>query len=76
VCIIETVSVEEKKFNEVDDAFAFTEGEGDRSLRHWKEVHWRFFSKECELIQRAPSEDMPVICEIFKVVYPTLKSDL
>lgn len=74
VCIIETVSVEEKKFNEVDAAFAYTEGEGDRSLSYWKEVHWRFFSQECELIQCVPSEEMPVICEIFRVVFPKRNS--
>jgi uncharacterized protein YhfF len=75
VCIIQTVHVEERRFCDIDEDYAFTEGEGDRSLKYWQEAHWDFFSKECELVQRAPSMDMPVICEIFKVVYPTGKAN-
>jgi uncharacterized protein YhfF len=72
ICIIETMKVEKRKFSQIDDEYAFIEGEGDRSLKYWREGHWRFFSKECELLERVPSEDMPVICEIFRMVYPKL----
>ena len=68
-CVIRTISVEVVPFNEVTADFAATEGEGDRSLRHWREVHWAFFSRELESLGRQPDETMPVICEKFIVVY-------
>jgi uncharacterized protein YhfF len=55
---------------EIDEAYAATEGEGDGSLAYWRRVHWDFFSKECVSIGRDPSEEMPVVCEIFRVVHP------
>jgi uncharacterized protein YhfF len=70
LCIIKTISVTKRAFREIDEDYARTEGEGDGSLRHWKEVHWKFFLEECKLVGREPDEDMPVICEVFKVVYP------
>lgn len=69
MCVIETTQVEVKPFNQVDADFAFDEGEGDRTLDYWREVHWRFFSETCRQIQRTPSETMPVVCERFRLVY-------
>jgi uncharacterized protein YhfF len=68
-CVIETVQVEVKPFNQVDAAFAHDEGEGDRSLDTWRRVHWRFFSRACGRIGRTSSETMPVVCERFRVMY-------
>ena len=70
LCIIETTYVEIVTYEEVTEAFAAIEGEGDGSLRHWREVHWRYFSRECERLGREPSLRMPVVCEQFRVVYP------
>ncbi len=69
LCIIETRSVETLPYREVDAEFAATEGEGDGSLRHWREVHWAYFERECARIGRQPAPDMPVVCERFEVVY-------
>jgi len=63
--------VEIVPFDNVSDSFAATEGEGDKTLRYWREAHWRFFSRECQRIGREPNLHMPVVCEEFKVVYPT-----
>ncbi len=71
LCIIVTTEVTITPFNAVSAEFAAAEGEGDRSLAYWRKVHWDFFSEECAEIGRGPAEDMPVICERFKVVYPT-----
>lgn len=68
LCVIETRSVETVPFQEVGEEFAATEGEGDGSLRHWREVHWAYFERECQRIGRQPSHDMPVVCERFEVV--------
>jgi uncharacterized protein YhfF len=69
LCIIETTEVEVKVFNEVDERFAYDEGEGDRSLAYWRKVHWEAFSRECSAIGREPVETMLVVCERFKVVF-------
>jgi uncharacterized protein YhfF len=71
LCVIQTTHVEIVPYDSVSETFAAIEGEGDRSLRYWKDAHWRFFSRECLRIGREPSLDMPVVCEQFKVVYPT-----
>jgi uncharacterized protein YhfF len=72
VCLIQTVQVEIKPFDQVDAAFAFDEGEGDRSLDYWREGHWRFFSSACQRIGRTPSQGMPVVCERFRLLYPAV----
>jgi uncharacterized protein YhfF len=68
-CIIETTEVTIHPFNEVDVAFAYEEGEGDRSLAYWREVHRRFFSRSLPRIGRTFDETMPLVCERFKVIY-------
>ena len=68
--VIETTHVEIVPFDRVDEGFAATEGEGDGSLRYWRDAHWRFFSRECARIGRRPDPQMPVVCERFEVVYP------
>ena len=70
LAIIETMSVEVVHYREVDADWARLEGEGDLSLAHWRRVHWRFFEHECALIGREPSEDMPIVCQRFRVLYP------
>lgn len=56
-------------FDEVTEAYAFAEGEGDRSLKFWREVHWAFFSRECAQLGLQPSQRMPVICATFEVMH-------
>lgn len=75
LCVIETTATAVVPFEEVTEEFAATEGEGDKSLRYWREVHWDFFSRECGQIGREPSLRMPVLCERFSVVYPLHSTD-
>ena len=70
LCIIETIEVQVKAFNEVEKEFAYDEGEGDRSLVYWRRVHWDVFSKECLAIGQESTETMPLVCERFRVVFP------
>ncbi len=70
LCVIETVEVEIVPFENVTEEFAAIEGEGDGSLRHWKEVHWLYFSRECRRLEKEPNQQMPIICEQFEVIYP------
>ncbi len=70
LCIIESTHLEIVPFDNVSGEFAAIEGEGDRTLGYWREVHWQYFSRECQRIGREPDLQMPVVCEQFKVVYP------
>lgn len=70
LCIVETVEVTVHKYNEVDADFARAEGEGDRSLAYWRDAHRRFFTRTMARIGREFSEEMPLICERFKRIYP------
>ena len=49
--------------------FAAIEGEGDGSLRCWRDEHEKFFARECKRLGRDPHPRMPIICEQFEVVY-------
>ena len=69
LCIIETVEVNVRPFNQVDAQFAYDEGEGDRSLTAWRAMHWRYFTRTLAQHGLQPSEEMPLICERFRVVY-------
>ena len=62
-CVIESTEVSYRRFSEVDAKFAFEEGEGDRSLKYWREAHREYFSKQGRF-----SEDMMLMCERFRLV--------
>lgn len=63
VCVIETLQVERRRFDQIDAAFAFEEGEGDRTLGFWRKVHQDFFRHEGHF-----SPDMELWCERFRLV--------
>ena len=69
-CVLQTVEVRILPFDRVDAAFAFDEGEDDRSLDSWRRGHWEYFSRRCAALGREPARDMPVFCERFRLVYP------
>ena len=69
VCIIMTTNVYICPFNEVSEEHAYKEGEGDRSLTYWRDVHKEFFTEELKSINRNFDENMKLVCEEFKVVY-------
>lgn len=68
--IIETVEVVICPYREVDEAMAAAEGEGDRSLRHWRAAHWRYFGRRCAELGVTPADTMPVVWERFVLRYP------
>jgi uncharacterized protein YhfF len=69
MCITETTEVTFRRYNEVDEDFARAEGEGDLSLRYWREAHKNFFTRILPKFGKAFTEDMPLVCERFKVIY-------
>lgn len=61
--VIETLEVTLRRFDEVGDDLAYGEGEGDRSLRFWREAHRAYFTRAGVF-----AEDMPLWCERFRLV--------
>jgi uncharacterized protein YhfF len=58
-----------KQYIDIDAQFAFYYGEGDRTLAWWKESMCDYFVQECAQLGRQAAEDMPILCERFRVVY-------
>lgn len=63
VAVIETTELTQRRFNDVDAAFAYDEGESDRSLITWRANHERYFSRTGGF-----SPNMLLYCERFRVV--------
>jgi uncharacterized protein YhfF len=67
--VIETTGLETVPFDEVTAEHAYAEGEGDRTLEHWRAVHERFWREHSES-SRGFAPDMPVLCERFRLLHP------
>lgn len=68
--IIRTTSVAVKPFNEVEEAFAYSEGENDRTLESWRREHWKFWTRISRKLGFTMKEDLLVVCENFELLYP------
>lgn len=68
-CIIKTTRVYVVPFNRVSDIHAYREGEGDRDLAYWRNVHKEFFADCLKEVGLSFSETMDVVCEEFEIVY-------
>ena len=69
VCIIQTTKVTVVPFCEVTAEHAYKEGEGDKSLDYWREVHEKFFTEWMNEAGQKFTSDMQVVCEEFSVIY-------
>ena len=69
VCIIRTTKVYIAAFDQVSERHAYLEGEGDRSLEYWRQVHEEFFTEELKTIQQNFDAKMELVCEEFEVVF-------
>ena len=70
VCIVKIIKVSVQPFHQVSDQRAFKEGEGDKSLAYWRQVH-----EDCsaEWLREAGLTFTPeskVVLEEFRKVYP------
>jgi len=61
--VLETVELTQRRYEEVDAAFAYDEGEDDRTLESWRRAHRNYFTRKGQF---AP--DMLLYCERFRVV--------
>jgi len=63
IAVIETVELTQRRFGEVDAAFAFDEGEDDRTLASWRRAHQNYFGR-----QGTSAPDMLLFCERFRLL--------
>ena len=70
-CIIEITKVDTIPFNQITKEYAALDmGTTLQPLNKWKQAHWAFFSNAMEQSGKTPTEDMLVVCEKFKVIWP------
>ena len=68
--IVRNTHVELRHFNEVDDEFAFTAGEGDGTLRWWLAAHRQDFAERAEREGFEVDEGIELVLELFEKVWP------
>ena len=69
VCITKTLVTEVVPFKQVSAEHAYHEGEGNRTLDYWREVHEEFFKQEYAEASKEFKPDVPVLCEVFKRIF-------
>jgi uncharacterized protein YhfF len=67
--VLRTTEVRIGPLHSVDDAFAWDEGEGDRTRSDWLAMHTRFFERYLPTIGETFSPNMPTVFERFEVLY-------
>ena len=70
LAVVRTSDVRGGPLSSVDDAFAWDEGEGDRTRAWWLEAHTRFFARQCRALGLPFHEDVGVVFERFEMVWP------
>jgi uncharacterized protein YhfF len=70
VCVIRMTEVEVKPLSQVDERFAWDEGEGDRTLTWWRRAHDQYFTRQCEQLGVPFHDDLAVVLERFELVWP------
>ncbi len=66
--LLRTTRIDIVPFDEVDEEHARSEGEDDRTLASWREIHRDFWTRYAE-DDRGFDERMPVVCEGFELLY-------
>jgi len=74
-CIWRTTDVAVKPLIEVDNAFAWDEGEGDRSRDYWLRAHRGFFSRQAAREGFEFHDRIETVFERFAVVWPPELAD-
>jgi uncharacterized protein YhfF len=74
-CVWRTTDIEVKPLSAVDVAFAFDEGEGDRTRDWWLDAHRASFTRQAEREGFEMHDDIETVFERFTVVWPRLFAD-
>ena len=65
--VLETTEVTTVPFDQVTAEHAHAEGEGDRTLAAWRQIHERFWTEHSA---DGFAADMLVVCERFRLIHP------
>lgn len=68
--LVATTAVQVRAFAEVDADHAAAEGEGDRSLDHWRQVHRKVLAEELAALGQDFTERSEVVLERFRLLDP------
>ena len=74
--VLRSVELRLGPFDSVDEAFAFDEGEDDRTLASWKDNHQRYWERTCAARGVEWSAQQEVMFERFEVVWPPELADV
>ncbi|VPD69863.1 acetyltransferase [Streptococcus pneumoniae] len=69
VCIVEITKISVKPFNRVSDDHAYKEGEGNKTLVYWRQVHEDFFRDCLGEAGLTFTPESKVVLEEFRKVY-------
>ncbi len=72
--LIRTTAVRRSRFGDVDEAFAASEGEDDRTLASWRREHERYWRRVLAGTGVEVDDDLEVLLETFEVLYPSTPS--
>ena len=73
--VLRSVGLRIGPIGSVDDAFAWDEGEGDRSRDDWLRGHRRYFTRTCAARGEQFTDEHEVVFERFRVVWPSEVAD-
>ena len=68
-CVIKNYEVYIRPFECVPPFHAYAEGEDDRSLESWKDIHTKFFNSRLEAMGKTLDGKSLIVCEQFSVEY-------
>lgn len=71
-----TRTVDVKPLDQVDEAFAWDEGEGDRTAADWLAMHARYFEARAKVEGFVFTPSMPAVFERFTIVWPPGDADV
>ncbi|GAA3533381.1 hypothetical protein AFL01nite_18460 [Aeromicrobium flavum] len=73
VAVLRTTEIRIGRLDSVDDAFAWDEGEGDRTRDWWLDAHRGFFRRRLPHVTDVDA--LPTVFERFRVVWPPEYAD-
>ena len=69
VCVVQTTWIEIIPFSDVDADFTRDYSEADGSLEGWYKIFSEYYSKECNAMNRVLTDETPLVCERFQVIF-------
>jgi uncharacterized protein YhfF len=73
--VLRTTELRIGRLDSVDDAFAWDEGEGERTRADWLAGHLRYFTRSLAARGEEWDDDLEVVFERFRVVWPPEVAD-